>query len=102
MPNFKPSRSNVPSGANPLVSDGAVRQVEAQREPQDNRERSQELVRKYTDGAIKVDQFLQNLIALGIDARPDSEIQRLSARLENGDERVGFRVFNKAIAMQFA
>lgn len=101
VPNFKPSKSNIPSASNPMVADHRIRHIEAQREPQDNREKAQELVRRYTDGALKTDVFTKEICALGIDARPDSEIARLAARLDAGDERVGFRAFNMAIAKQY-
>lgn len=100
VPNFRPSRSNKASAANPLAMDGRDRYVQAQREPQDNREKAQELVRQYTEGAIKGDVFAKELGGLGIDAREGTEIARLQQRMERGDERVGFRAFNKAIQMQ--
>ena len=100
-PTFRPGRSNVPSASNPMVSDSAVRQIEAQRQPLDNRERAQQLVREYTEGSIKGDVFSKGLCQLGIDARPGSDIAKLQTQMENGDERVGFRAFNRAIAMQF-
>ena len=101
VPNFRPSKSNMPSASNPMVADAALRGVHNHREPQDQRERAQCLVREYTEGAIKKDAFSKGLCQLGIDARPGSEIAKLQQRLEDGDERVGFRMFNKAIAVQF-
>jgi len=102
VPNFRPSVSNEASASNPFATDYTAAFMAGQRAPQDHRERAQDLVRRYTEGEIKGDAFQHGLRALGVDVGAGSEIARLQAKMEGGDERVGFRAFNKAIAMQFA